>query len=143
MAFDEVFKKKRQDILRIAARHGTRHVRVFGSVARGQAESDSDIDFLVRLEPGFTLLGHAALVRELEALLGRKVDVVSDRGLRPRIRDRVLQEALPLREIHPNRRRSCCPAFADATPAASEHTVDGYHLYAECPRPPLLRNRFQ
>jgi hypothetical protein len=86
----------RDEILRIAARHGARNIRVFGSVARGEDRTDSDIDFLVRFDPGVTLLRHAALARELESLLHRKVDVVSDRGLRERIRNQVLQEATPL-----------------------------------------------
>lgn len=87
---------KREELLRIAARYGAGDVRVFGSIARGEAGPESDVDLLVRLAPGVTLLKHAALVRELEALLGRKVDVVSERGLRPRVRDRVLREAVPL-----------------------------------------------
>jgi len=84
------------EIRTIAARHGAHDVRVFGSVARGEADADSDIDLLVRFEPGVTLLGQSAMVRELEDLLGRKVDVVSERGLRPRLRDRVLEEAVPI-----------------------------------------------
>jgi predicted nucleotidyltransferase len=87
---------KREEILRIAAQHGARNVRVFGSVARGEADEASDIDFLVELEPGRTLLDHAALLLALQAALGRKVDVVSDRGIKPRIRERVLREAVPL-----------------------------------------------
>ncbi len=89
-----LLREKREDILRITQRYGARNVRVFGSVARGEASPDSDIDFLVRFEPGVTLLDHAAMVRELETLLGRRVDVVSERALRERIRDRVLQEAM-------------------------------------------------
>ena len=91
-----VLAEKRDEILGIAARHGARNVRVFGSTARGEELPDSDIDLLVRFDPGVTLLRHAALVRELESLLHRKVDVVSDRGLRERIRSRVLREATPL-----------------------------------------------
>ena len=87
---------KRVDILRVAAAHGARNVRVFGSVARGESGSESDIDLLVEFEPGRSLLDHAALQIELEALLGRRVDVASERGLRPRIRERVLREARPL-----------------------------------------------
>ena len=71
-------------------------MRVFGSVARGEADQGSDIDFLVELEPGRSLRDHAALWLELKELLGCEVDVVTDRGLRPRIRDRVLKEAVPL-----------------------------------------------
>ena len=81
---------------RIAKRFNPDKIVLFGSYARGTAGIDSDVDLLVRLEPGSTLLSHAAMVRELEALLGCKVDVVSERGLRPRVRDRVLQEAGPL-----------------------------------------------
>lgn len=91
-----LLESKKDDILRIAADHGARDVRIFGSVARGEDDDASDIDILVRLQPGVGLLQHAALVRELQDLLGRKVDVVSDRGLRQRVRDRVLREAVPL-----------------------------------------------
>lgn len=98
MDVSELIKAKREEIIRIAAKHGAKNVRVFGSVARGEARPESDVDLLVELEPGCTLLNHAALIRELEALLGREVDVVSDRGLRQRIRERVLREAVPLRE---------------------------------------------
>ena len=88
--------EKREEILRIAAKNGARNVRLFGSVVRGEADDRSDVDFLVTLEPGTTLLDHAALIMELEELLGRKVDVASDRGLRPRVRERVLNEAVQL-----------------------------------------------
>ncbi len=96
MSIDELVKEKREDILRIASRHGAHNVRLFGSVARGDAGPRSDVDFLVRLQPGTTLLNHAALVRELEVLLGREVQVVSERALRKRIKDRVMREAVPL-----------------------------------------------
>ncbi len=96
MGTEEILKEKREEILRIAARHGARNVRVFGSVARGEADETSDIDLLVEMEPGRSLLDHAALWLDLQALLGRKVDVVSDRGIKARIRDRVLREAVPL-----------------------------------------------
>jgi predicted nucleotidyltransferase len=71
-------------------------VRVFGSAARGKARADSDIDLLVGLSPGRSLLDHAACQLELEELLGRKVDIATERGLRKRLRERVLQEAVPL-----------------------------------------------
>ncbi len=96
MGINDLLKEKREEILRITAEHGARDVRLFGSTARGEAGPESDVDFVARLEPGTTLLRHAALVRELRGLLGREVQVVSDRGLRPRIGDRVLREAIPL-----------------------------------------------
>jgi predicted nucleotidyltransferase len=96
MGIDEFLKAKREDILRIAAKHGARGVRVFGSVARGEASAGSDVDFLVEFEPGRSLFDHAALLLDLEELLGREVDVVTHRSLRSRIRERVLAEAVPL-----------------------------------------------
>jgi len=91
---DELLKRKRQEILRIAAKHGAHSVRVFGSVARGDADAQSDIDFLVELEPGRSLLDLGGLQYELESLLGCRVDVVTERGLKTRIRERVLREAV-------------------------------------------------
>jgi predicted nucleotidyltransferase len=96
MAIDDLLREKREEIPRIAAKHGARNVRVFGSAARGEADERSDIDLLVEFEPGRSLLDHAALWLELQELLGCKVDVVSDRGIKPRIRDRVLRGAVPL-----------------------------------------------
>ena len=96
MDIDALLKARREEILAIAQRHGASNVRVFGSVARGGAGPDSDVDLLVDLELGRTLLDHAQLQIDLKALLGRKVDVVSARGLRPHLRDRVLQDAVPL-----------------------------------------------
>jgi predicted nucleotidyltransferase len=96
MGIDEVLKVKREEILRIAAQHGARNVRIFGSVARGEAKLGSDVDVLVDLEPGRSLLDHAALMLQLEELLRCKVDVATERGLRARVRDRVLREAVPL-----------------------------------------------
>lgn len=96
MSLREILESKREEIIRIAAKHGTRNVRIFGSVARGECDDASDIDLLVEFEPTVSLLDHASLLVELEDLLGRKVDVASDRGLKERIRDRVLREAVPL-----------------------------------------------
>ena len=96
MDINALLQKKRDEILRIAAQHGARNVRVFGSVARGEAGPESDVDFLVELEPGRSLLDHAALLLDLEKLLGRKVDVATERSLKERIRVRVLREAVPL-----------------------------------------------
>jgi len=89
-------KRKTRDILRIAAKHGARNVRVFGSVVRGEARPDSDVDFLVDMEPGRTLLDMGGLLMDLRDALGQEVDVVTERGLKTRIRERVLKEAMPL-----------------------------------------------
>jgi len=96
MELNELIKEKRQDILQLAARHGATNVRVFGSVARGEADAASDLDVLVDLEPGRSLLDLGGLLMDLQQLLGREVDVVTVKGLRARIRERVLQEAVPL-----------------------------------------------
>ena len=96
MGIDDLLKDKREDILRIAAGHGARNVRIFGSVARGEADEKSDIDVLVDMEPGRSLLDMGGLLMDLQGLLGRKVDVATEKGLRDRIRDRVLNEAIPL-----------------------------------------------
>ncbi len=96
MRLDQLLEEKRGEILRIASEHGAREVRVFGSVARGEADRESDIDFLVELEPGRSLLDLGGLQMELESLLGRRVDVVTARGLKARIRERVLREAVPV-----------------------------------------------
>ncbi|MBI3694916.1 MAG: nucleotidyltransferase family protein [Acidobacteria bacterium] len=96
MRTDESLKERRTDILAVTARHGARNVRIFGSVARGEDDPGSDIDFLVDLEPGRTLLDHAGLILDLQDLLGRKVDIATEGGLRPRIREQVLREARPL-----------------------------------------------
>ncbi|SPE33323.1 conserved hypothetical protein [Acidobacteriia bacterium SbA2] len=94
MGLEALLKAKREEILRAAAKHGAHNVRVFGSVARGEADAQSDIDLLVEFEPDRSLLDHAALWLELQELLGCKVDVVSVAGIKARIRDRVLREAL-------------------------------------------------
>ena len=88
--------RKRRQILALAKKYGARNVRVFGSVARGEARPDSDIDFLVELEPGRSLFDLGGLLYELQSLLGVKVDVITEKGLRPRLRERVLREAIPL-----------------------------------------------
>ena len=96
MNSSELLKDKREAILQIAAKHGARNVRVFGSVARGEADDQSDIDFLVDMEPGRSLLDLGGLLMDLQDLLGQNVDVVTERGLKPRIRERVLHEAVAL-----------------------------------------------
>ena len=87
---------KRTEILETARLYGASRVRLFGSVARGDDTVDSDIDLLVVFEPDRSLLDHAGLQLALEEILGRPVDVASERGLRPRYRERVLAEAVPL-----------------------------------------------
>jgi predicted nucleotidyltransferase len=96
MTIDMVLAQHRGEVLRIADKYGARRLRVFGSVARGEADAQSDIDFLVDLEAGRSLLDLGGLQYELEALFHRPVDVVTERGLKPRIRDRILREAVPV-----------------------------------------------
>ncbi len=96
MSPNELLHEKREDILRIASKRGAYNVRVFGSVARGEADSKSDIDLLVDLEPGRSLFDLGGLLMDLQDLLGQNVDVVTERGLRERIRERVLKEVVPL-----------------------------------------------
>jgi hypothetical protein len=96
MTLEELRHAKRDEILRVAAHRGARNVRVFGSVARGESDADSDVDFLVEMEPGRTLFDLSGLLLDLESLLNVHVDVVTERGLRPKVRERVLSEALPL-----------------------------------------------
>lgn len=96
MSVDELLRDKRDAILRIAASHGARNVRVFGSVARGQAGPDSDIDLLVDLEPGRSLLDLSGLWVDLNDLLGRKVDIVTEQSIYWLLRRRILKEARPL-----------------------------------------------
>ena len=92
----ETLQQQRQEILRIAAKHGAYNVRIFGSVARDEADLDSDIDILVDLEPGRSLLDLGGLLMDLQELFQCRVDVVTEKGLRARIRQRVLAEAVPL-----------------------------------------------
>jgi hypothetical protein len=96
MGLDAVVKAKRSEILRLAAQHGARNVRVFGSLARGQADPDSDLDLLVEMDEGRSLLDLVGLWQDLEELLGSKVDVISEGGLSPYLREHVLAEAIPL-----------------------------------------------
>lgn len=92
----ELVQAHQEAIVTAAQRHGARSISLFGSAARGDADDESDLDFLVEMEPGRTLLDLGGLVMELRALLGRSVDVVTLPGLRTRIRERVLQEAVRL-----------------------------------------------
>ena len=96
MEIDKVLQDKRDAILRIAASHGARDVRVFGFLARGEAGPDSDIDILVKLDPGRSLLDIIAIKPDLEDLLGCDVDVVTEAAISPYIREEVLREAVSL-----------------------------------------------
>jgi len=96
MSLEQLLRQYRDDILRLAAKHGARNVRVFGSVARGEDRPDSDVDFLVDLGPNRSFFFPGGLVADLEDLLGRHVDVVTEKGLHSVIRDRVREEAVPL-----------------------------------------------
>lgn len=92
----ELLEQKRDEILRICAKYGARNVRVFGSAVRGEDQEGSDVDLLVDFEPGRSLLDQADLVLELEELLGRRADVVTEAGLSWLLRRRILNEARPL-----------------------------------------------
>ena len=96
MEAEELLKSHREQILAAARRNGAYDVRIFGSVARGNARPDSDIDFLVKREPGRSLLDLARLLRDLQSLLGDNVDIVTEAGLRQQIRTDVLKDARPL-----------------------------------------------
>ncbi len=96
MKLKALVESKKSDIFAAAARYGAYNVRVFGSVARGDDDENSDIDFLVELEPGRSLLDLGGLLIELQELLGCSVDVVTENGLKERIRAQVLSEVVSL-----------------------------------------------
>ena len=96
MDMNRLLHDKRKEILAIAARYGAYNIQVFGSVARGDADPASDVDFLVEMEAGRSLFDLGGLYYELQECLGVKVDVVTRKGLRTRIRERVMNEAEPL-----------------------------------------------
>ena len=88
-----LIEAQRRELLAIAAKYGITDVSIFGSMARGDADEDSDVDLLVRPQPGTSLLDLGGLLMDAQDLLGRRVNVVSEQALNPRIRDRVLREA--------------------------------------------------
>jgi len=96
LSLDTLRSELRDQILRLASRHGAQNVRVFGSVARGEAGETSDLDLLVSWESGRSLLDHAGLVQDLQELLGVKVHVGTEKSLHWYVRDRILREATPL-----------------------------------------------
>jgi len=96
MDVNELLISKRDEIIRISALRGAKNIRIFGSAVRGTARSDSDIDFLVDLDPDRSLFDLGGLLMELQQLLGREVDVVTEQGLHWYIRDQILAEAKKL-----------------------------------------------
>jgi hypothetical protein len=92
----DAIRERRSEILDRASQHGARNVRVFGSAARGDAGPESDVDLLVEMEPGRSLLDFVGLWQELEDLLGLKVDLVSEGGISPYLREQILSEAIAL-----------------------------------------------
>jgi predicted nucleotidyltransferase len=96
MNLAEQLNVKKHEVQRIARQHGARNLRVFGSVARGEAGEGSDLDLLVEMDPGRSLLDLVAIKQDLEDLLGCKVDVVTEAAVSPYLRERVLNEAVLL-----------------------------------------------
>jgi Predicted nucleotidyltransferases len=92
----ENLRQRREELLAIAARSGATNIRIFGSVARGEDAAISDVDFLVRMERGRSLLDLVALRDDLEAAIARRVDIVTENGISPYLRQRILTEATPL-----------------------------------------------
>ena len=96
MNIQELLKKKRKAILQLASLHGAKNIRLFGSVARGEDIATSDIDFLVEMEKGRTFLDLVGFWQDLEEMLGRKTDVITDGGISPYLRAQIYKEAKPL-----------------------------------------------
>jgi len=96
MVLRQLIEEKRDEILRLAVKHAAQNVRLFGSVARGEDGPDSDVDFLVEVGPTTSSWFPAGLILDLEQALGRRVEIVTDQGLNPYLRDQVLLEAVPL-----------------------------------------------
>ncbi len=96
MNINDLLNDKREEIMHLAVKYGARNIRIFGSAARGEASPESDIDFLVTIEKGRSLLDVIGLSQDLEELMGRKVDVITDGGISPYLRDKIYSEAIPL-----------------------------------------------
>ena len=96
MGIKETIERNREQVIKLASKYGASNIRLFGSVASGTDDQKSDIDFLVDVEPGRSLFDLGGLLFDLQQLLGRPVDIVTTAGLRPRIRERVLREAIAL-----------------------------------------------
>lgn len=91
-----LLKQKREMILETAARFGASNVRVFGSITRSEADEASDLDLLINMEPGRSLMYLGGLLIELQELLGTEVDVITEKSLRPQMREQVLKDAIAL-----------------------------------------------
>jgi predicted nucleotidyltransferase len=96
MAISQSLAEKRAEILKVAATHGAKNLRVFGSFARGDERPESDIDLLVEMEPGRSLLDIIAIKYALEDMTNRKVDVVTEKALSPYLRDKILRDAVSI-----------------------------------------------
>jgi predicted nucleotidyltransferase len=96
MNIDEIIKRYRNEILKISTHYGAKEIKIFGSALKGEAKTNSDVDLLVELEPGRSLLDIIAIKQDLEDLLGCKVDIVTEAALSPYIRDEVLNQAVRL-----------------------------------------------
>jgi len=92
----QALAERRAEVLRLATLHRVGEVRVFGSLVRGETTEASDVDLLIKPQPGCSLFDLGGLLEDLQELLGCRVDLVTEDGLKPRLRDRVLREAIPL-----------------------------------------------
>jgi len=96
MPISKILTEKREEILRIAMKHGARNLRIFGSYARGEERTDSDIDLLVEMERNRSLLDVIAIKHDLEDLIQRKVDVVTENAISPYLKENILKSAIPI-----------------------------------------------
>ena len=96
MSISSIIRNRREEIINIAQKYGAKNVRVFGSMARGEESAESDLDIIVEMEHGSSLLDIIAIKQDIEELLGRKVDVVTEASISPYIRDAILKEAISL-----------------------------------------------